>query len=331
MTLQSTEFEGSAFLTLANNVGLAVTLSDFGAAIYEITYQGAPMTIAEKDKAAWKKSDAYFGKTAGRVAGRIPDAKLNYLGKDYSLEPNEGKNTLHGGPHGFSFRPFKMDVVRLNEGVAVDFYLLSPKLDGGFPGEVSLRVRYLLYENKPILKILYQSKVSEQTPLNVTNHSYFNLGGEATIEHQRLFIDSQESETYDATLIPLGFRPSPSCLDFSLPKEIGRDIQDPELYRVRTKGYDHAFLFKENDRQNPVVSLESAHFKMEIVTSYPVVQIYSHNYPHLGEALTNGHPAVLHSGVAIEPVYQPNDFHTMTVLPYEGRKNFIEYRFSSKE
>lgn len=331
MTLETYEKEGATFAKLCNDVGLEVTLCDFGAGIYEIVYDKKAMTLSEMDKAAWLKSDTYFGKTVGRIAGRIKSSKLNYLGKVYSLQANEGANCLHGGPHGFSFRFFHMDIVHLDDGTAVDFYLLSKSADEGFPGDVNFRVRYFLFDKEATLRILFESKVSEQTPLNFTNHSYFNLGGEKNIEHQRLWINATESETYDSELIPLGFQKSPSCLDFSTPKEIGRDIQDKELTKTRTNGYDHCFRFKDNRQKQPVVSLESSLYRMELSTSFPCVQVYSHNYPHEGELLSNGQKCTLHSGVAIEPVYAPNDFHTMTVLPFEGRKNFIQYAFSKKE
>lgn len=331
MTLETYEKDGMTFVKLANKASLSLTLCDHGAGIYEIRYDGLPMNLAEQDVASWKDSDTYFGKTVGRVAGRIENAKLDYLGKTYALEPNEGNTCLHGGPKGFSHKNFKMDIVRLEDGVAVDFYLVSPAGEGGFPGEVNLRVRYFLYEEESKFKILYQSKVSEQTPLNLTNHSYFNLGGEKNVVHQTLWIKSHQNESYSKILIPLGFLNSTPATSFSKPKEIGKDIDAKELYETRTKGYDHCYKFDDNDAKSPVLSLENGRYKMQIITSYPCVQVYSHNYPHEGEMLNTGKACELHSGVAIEPVYAPNDFHTMTVLPFEGRKNFIEYIFSKKE
>jgi aldose 1-epimerase len=331
MTLETNEKDGMTFVKIANDAGLSLTLCDHGASIYEIVYDGKKMSLAEQDVNAWKESDAYFGKTVGRIAGRIENAELHYLGKVYPLEPSEGKTCLHSGPKGFAHKNFRMDIVHLEDGVAVDFYLVSPALEGGFPGEVNLRVRYFIYESKSVFKIMLQSKVSEQTPLNITNHSYFNIGGEKNVEHQKLWIKAHSNQTYSKILMPLGFSKSTVATDFSKAKEIGKDINAPELYETRTKGYDHCYKIEENDGKSPVVSLENETYKMEIITSYPCIQIYSHNYPHEGEMLNTGYPCELHSGLAIEPVYAPNDFHTQTVLPFEGRKNFIEYVFSKKE
>lgn len=331
MTLETIETEGATFLKLTNSVGLSVTLSDFGAGIYEIRYLGVPMTIAEKDKKAWLHSTAYFGKTVGRIAGRIKDGKLDYLGKSYVLSVNEGTNTLHGGVEGFSYRPFRMDVVHLGDGVAADFYLVSKALDMGFPGEVDLRVRYLLKENEPVLRIVYDAKVSEETPLNFTCHAYFNLGGDETVEAQRLWIDAEKTETYGPSLIPLGFVPSPRCLDFTEPKAVGQDIMDPYLQKSRALGYDHCFAFKDNRGQAPVLRLESAKYGMEITTSLPGVQVYSDNYPRLGALLNNGHREKQHSGLAIEPVYLPDDFTSMSAVPGTNKHDWIAYHFYAKE
>jgi len=263
------------------------------------------------------------------LAGRVKDGKLDYLGKTYSLSVNEGKNTLHGGQKAFSFRLFKMDVVHLGDGVAADFYLISPAGDNGFPGECALRVRYFLLEEEATLRISYQSKVTEQTPLNFTSHTYFNIGGEKNVDQQILTVASHQVETYDAELIPLGFAPAPKCLDFSKGKAVGQDINDPYLQNSRTGGYDHCFRFAHHD--GVLLSLENEHFRMELKTSLPAVQIYSDNYPHKGSLLNTGFEEEAHSGLAIEPVYAPLDYHAMTAMPFETKKDYIEYHFSKKE
>lgn len=330
MILESTQVGDALFITLKNKAGLALTLCDFGAGIYEIRYHDVPMTIAPSSKGDYLTSDAYFGKTAGRIAGRIAGAKLHYLGKDYTLDANEGKNTLHGGKTGFSYRHFSSDVIHLGDGVAVDFYLVSPNLDGGFPGEVDLRVRYFLYEETPDIKISYTIKSSQETPLNLTCHTYFNIGGEPTVEHQVLRVASSKTETYSPELIPLGFVNSPACLDFRAAKEVGKDILDPYLQKSRAKGYDHCFLLDSHEKDEPVLRLENKDYALEITTSYPAIQIYSDNYPHPGEALSNGQTNQLHAGLALEPVFRPNDFTAMAVLPLDGKKMSIVYHFVDK-
>jgi len=331
MILENTEKDGVSYLTITNGAGLSLTLSNLGAAIYEIRYFGAPMNIAEHDKKAWQTSTAYFGKSVGRIAGRIAGGVLHYQGRDYQLDVNEGANTLHGGKAGFSFLPFKMDVVHLGDAVACDFYLTSKAGAMGFPGEVSLRVRYLVKNEEASFSILYDAKVSEATPLNFTSHTYFNLGGEETIEAQRLWIDADRIETYGPALIPLGFVPAPPCLDFRTAKAVGKDINDPSLQQSRALGYDHCFAFANNNGKNPVLRLESVKYGLEISTSLPAVQIYSDNYPRFGALLNDGLSERQHSGLAIEPVYLPDDFASMTAVPGTNKHNWIAYHFYAKE
>jgi aldose 1-epimerase len=330
MTLESFSKGALTFIRATNASGLSVTLCDYGAAVYEIRFQGKPMNIAEKNAEEWKASSSYFGKTVGRLAGRILNGDLDYLGKHHQVDVNEGINCLHGGKEGFSFLTFKMDVVHLGSGVSVDYYLVSKAGAMGFPGEVDLRVRYFIPENESSLKITYEMKSSEQTPLNITCHAYFNLGGEPTVEKQKLYVKAAETEHYDEHLAPLGFQKSPECLNFLTPKAIGRDIDDPFLQKSRTLGYDHCFLLEEHEPKEPVLTLESAEAKMSLFTDYPALQIYSDNYPRLTHLLNTGMKESVHAGLAIEPVYKPNDFRAMTVLPYETKKTWIEYVFTSK-
>jgi aldose 1-epimerase len=331
MTLESFSKGALTFIRATNASGLSVTLCDFGAAIYEIRFKGRAMTIAEKDLEEWKASSSYFGKTVGRMAGRIPNGDLDYLGKHHKVDANDGTNCLHGGKEGFSFLPFKMDVVHLGNGVSVDYYLVSKAGAMGFPGEVDLRVRYFIPENESSLKITYEMKSSEQTPLNITCHAYFNLGGDATVENQKLYVKAEETEHYDEHLAPLGFQKSPECLNFLTPKAVGRDIGDPFLQKSKTLGYDHCFLLENHDPKEAIATLESPVAKMSLFTDYPALQIYSDNYPRLTHLLNTGMKEGLHAGLAIEPVFKPKDFRGMTVLPYETKKMWIEYVFTSKE
>lgn len=327
MIIESKEIEGATFLTLTNRAGLKITLSDYGAGIYFISFNGVPLTVGEQSHKAWLHSDSYFGKTVGRLAGRLQDGKLDYLGKLYQIPANEGKNTLHGGPEGFSFLKFRLDVSHLGEDVAADFYLLSPAGAMGFPGEVSLRVRYLISESEPSFRIIYEAKSTEETPLNLTNHTYWNLGGTMNVEGELLYIDASKAMTYSQDLIPQGFQDVTSPLDFRIPKPIGKDISDPSLYETRTKGYDHCYLFDENDGIKDVAVLRGKTVELHIQTSLPALQFYSTNYFTEGLELSNGRKIALHAGAALEAVKAPGDFHSMAVLPFETKKDFVAYSF----
>jgi aldose 1-epimerase len=331
MDITHQEEKDASFLTLTNKIGFSLTLCDVGAAIYEMHWLDKPLTIAEKDRHAYLSSTAYFGKTVGRLAGRVKKGDLLYQGKHYALDTNEGGNTLHGGAQGFSFKRFPMHVNDMLGLIAVDFDLDSPDGEGGFPGAVRLIVRYTLAEQEAIVHVSFLYVPTIETPLNLTCHTYFNLGGDATIENHRLKVNADETMTYDEEMVPLGFAPSRACLDFRKEKRVGQDIKDSYLVDHKTKGYDHCFRFKENDHQKPVLTLKNAGIKMSLVTSLPCVQIYSDNYPREGSRLTNGHTESLHSGLAIEPVFAPLDYRAMTALPGKLNSEFIEYRFSKED
>jgi aldose 1-epimerase len=323
--------EGENLLRLVSDSGLAVTLSPLGAGIYEIRYLGAPMTVAAKSPANYVKSTAYYGKTVGRIAGRIPSAHFTFEGKEIKTIANEGVNTLHGGPAGLSFHLFKYEIGELDGKTIADFFYDSPEGEGGFPGEVRFNVRYLLGDKEPTLRIEYRYLASEDTPINLTSHTYFNLGADENVENQTLMVRANEVEHYTNVLVPLGLEKVCPALDFRKPKKIGQDIMNPYLHETRTNGYDHCYKFTEGEEEEAPVRLESEKYSLEIATSYPAIQVYSSNWPTENLLLTNGRFDGLHSAIALEAVYVPGDFTSMKAPKGQLVKNFIEFRFSKKE
>jgi aldose 1-epimerase len=327
--MKITHSEGGSFplVTLTNSVNFSLTLCDLGAAIYEMRWEGIPLTIAEKDLTKYVISSGYFGKTAGRIAGRVKKGLLDFRGKRFQLSVNEGKNSLHGGKEGLSSRLWKRDLVSSDGETYCDYYYFSPDGEMGYPGEVTFRVRYHLHENEPILEISYQYESPVATPVNLTTHTYFNLGGVSSIREHRLLVKSLETETYDSEMIPLGFRKSPACLDFHLGKTIGKDLYDPEIHDKATKGYDHCFRLSPHDANESVLTLANAGIVFELATDLPCVQIYSDNYPRPGALLTNGNEEGDNAAVAIEPVFEPGDFESMATVPNEFARHRIVYSF----
>lgn len=321
--------EGENLIRLTSDSGLAVTFSPIGAGIYEIRYLGAPMTVASKSPVQYAKSTAYHGKTVGRIAGRLPLARFSFDGKEFETEPNEGKNTLHGGFSGLSFKRFKYEVAELEGKTLVDFFYDSPENEGGFPGEVRFEVRYIMGDKEPSLRIEYRYLSSEDTPINLTSHTYFNLGAEETVEEEVLTINASKAEHYSKDLIPLGMEEVSPALDFRKGKAIGRDIDDPSLHETRTNGYDHCYLFDK--AEGPVAHLESRRYALDIKTSYPALQVYSANWPTDNLLLTNGRFDCPHSAIALEAVYVPGDFKSMTAKKGQLMKNYIEFVFTKKE
>jgi aldose 1-epimerase len=327
MTIERNENGGYGLTTITNAVGFSLTLSDFGAGVVEMRWDGLPLTIAPKDRETYFHSDGYFGKTVGRIAGRIKDSRLSFANKTYPLSPNEGPNCLHGGPHGLSMKMWRFSI-DYRDGSPVPTYSLDEgDGEGGFPGPVSFRVRYHVSEKEARLETHLEAFSPVATPLNLTTHAYFNLGGSPNVLSHEFWVNAHEVETYDAGLIPQGFVACPDCLDFSSPHRVGERIGDPILSEGRTKGYDHCFRLAAHPFAAPVARLSNGALAMELCTDAPCLQVYSDNYPRLGLPLTNGRNEEKNAGLALEPVAVPNDFSAMATIP--GRPLFrrIAYRF----
>lgn len=333
MKYQIIPHESYNILRLRSDSGLEASFSEIGASIIEIRFAGAPMTIAPKDLGDFNgPNSGYFGKTAGRIAGRVPNSLLPFEGKNYVLEPNENRTSLHGGPHGLSTKRFSLAVKEVPEGILAEFTYLSPALEGGYPGALTVKVSYLAYAKKPALRLMYNVTTDADTPLNLTNHTYWNLGGFRHVGESTLYLRASQFFPVDSHMIPGKLSAVPPCLDFRHGKMIKDDLENPYLLNSQAHGYDHGFLFDEGPLTKHKAILSNDHYLMEIFTDYPCIQVYSDNYPRLNLPLTNGHKEGPHSGIALECVNIPGDYEgTMKVTPSQPYSRFVEYVFSKKE
>lgn len=326
MILETKQIEDATFYHVVNDIGFEATFSDFGAGIYALSWCGKPLTAGPKDPVTYLHHSAYYGKTIGRIAGRVGKGQLSFKGKTYALTTNEGQNTLHGGVRGFSYQHFEGETKEDENGMRILFTLHSPDGDQGFPGNVTVVVTYFIPKEEARLRISYHVESDRDTPISLTCHTYFNLGGEKTIEGHALKINAPEVLTYDADLIPDHYVSVPDYLDFRKEKVLGPILSLPALSVRGTTGIDHAFHRPE--AKGEFVTLENGELSMHLHTSYDDVVVYTTNYPPFGLPLVNGRTLCLHGSVAIEPQYESLDFPRMTVRPNKPQENFIEYSFS---
>src|SRR5579864_4381814 len=187
-----------------------------------------------------KDPKTFFGVVAGRYANRIAGGKFTLDGKEYNLSVNEGTNTLHGGKEGFDRRNWTAKEVP----DGVEFTLVSPDGDQGFPGTLTAHVRYTLRGNK--LAIHYSATTDKPTVVNLTNHAYFNLSGagSGTILNQKLTISADKMTPVDSKLIPTGeLKPvAGTPFDFTKPETIGARISADHEQLKLGKGYDHNWV-----------------------------------------------------------------------------------------
>ncbi len=319
MEIKELVIEGEKAYELKNDE-LDVIVSSFGAGIYSLEYHEKNMVITPKDFMVYCYSDSYYGKTIGRIAGRIENGILKFRDKEYELPTNENGNTLHSGGEGFSFQKFLGKI----KGDELVLSLDSIDGDSNFIGNLHLDVIYSLDHNS--LMIRFESTSDEDTPVNFTNHSYFNLG-EDDAKNLSLRLASNEVERYTKELIPLGLEKVRDCLDFRKGKKIGEDIGDPYLHLTRTNGYDHCFYLNEKKEGEAPISLEGNSVRLDIFTTLPAVQVYSSNFFPANLIASNDKPFYAHNSVAIEPVYLPMDYEAMVNKANEKKINTIRYEF----
>jgi len=272
----------------------------------------------------------YFGATVGRYANRIAGARFMLDGHTHQLAANDGRHHLHGGIVGFDKVLWSARAVDEAEGAGVVFSYLSADGEEGYPGELSVEVRYRL-TNDDRLSIEYRATTKRPTHVNLTHHSYFNLSGDARreITGHRLLIDADRFTPVDAELIPTGeLRPvAGTPFDFRTSRVIGERIRDEDEQLRFGGGYDHNFLLNKPApgalTRAAVLSEPESGREMELWTTEPGLQFYSGN---------NLHGQLRRAGLCLEPQHFPNSpnepsFPSAILRPGEEYRTRCEFRF----
>ncbi|HOJ45301.1 MAG TPA: aldose epimerase family protein [Bacilli bacterium] len=318
--------------TLQNDHGLKLTLTNFGAAIVSLyapdragTSENVTLTYANLDD--FFHSTQFFGKTVGRTAGRIPNSIIKIGHETYALESAFGRHTLHGGVHSFAFKLFTFKLLEFGEKTTVQFRYISPFGEGGFPGQARIDVFYTLFENRNEVLIEYEATTDFPTPINLTNHTYFNLSGFAkrdVLDHE-LQMNTPLFFEIDEELILTQQMPVNRVMDFRKPKQIGEDIEDEKLQRSKAFGYDHTFKTNGDDLA-VVLSDATSGRRLKMFANYPAVNIYTDNY-HSGKILDQGQSDRRYSGIAIEPEFVPIELDTYILQPEDTYRRHIKLVF----
>lgn len=322
-------------ITIRNNVGFEIEFTDVGAKIHYIAYPDKSGTMGKvttccKDMYEFLTTGANYGNSVGRVAGRIKDGKAIIDGKEYNLEKNEGNNSLHSGSSNYGFRPYDFEIKTTEKKIDVIFSLFSPDGDGGFPGNVKVKIIYTIFENKKEVTIHFTAKTDKPTLINLTNHVYFNLnGGVGPIYDQELYLRASKVAKMDQGLILQGFEKVPPYLDYLEPVKLGKNITNPILVNHRAGGMDHVFLFDGINKSVPSAILydRATKRKMTMYTSYPAVVVYTDNYPSRHENLA-GVIDETNFGITFESVIPTEHEEDYTFTP-EKPFNFVtKYKFN---
>lgn len=314
----SAQDQGDPTITLRNASGMTVRLIPQGAAVTAIEVPDrdgklADVVLGYATAAEYrtKMKNNFFGTTVGRYAGRIGNARFVLDGKPVQLEPNDGPNALHGGGKaGLEAFDWQVSQPRGSRD-RVTFTTVSPDGFQGFPGQLTLTVTYRLAADNA-LHIDYTARTTRTTVLNLTNHSYFNLAGEASgsVLGQTLQLEADRYLPTDDRGIPTGAlaQVAGTPLDFRQPHAIGERMANP-VPPLTPRGYNHAWLFnKPAGRLAPVARLAdpATGRTLTVETTEPSIQVYTGGYLNGTDIGPGGRAYGSGAGVALEVQHLPD-------------------------
>ena len=295
-----------------NEKGLKVSILNLGATITEIKTvdrngEFEHIVLSYEDEKNYIENPSYYGATVGRTAGRIDKGRFILNDNEYILNKNYGVNSGHGGSVGFNKKIWNVNAIETEEKITLEFSYLSKDLEEGYPGNLEIKVSYEITEdNKLIFKI--QGVSDKDTLMNITNHCYFNLSGdykEDILNHTLKmncdrFLAIDENGGVTGEIIPV----NNTEFDFIEEKKIGQDIEGSSKQMKLGYGYDHPFMFNENEKGNVELYDEKSGRYMKVTTEYPCVVVYSQNFID-GLVLKEGKETKKRNGICLEVQYPP--------------------------
>lgn len=329
--------------SLGGPAGVRVDLLTLGAALHAFhapDRYGEPADVIRGPASLGERlgDGCYFGATIGRYANRIARGPLPTPDGPLRLNGNESGHTLHGGADGFHARLWSARPVEAEGYAAVEFALTSPAGDQGFPGAVEASVRYTLGDGAA-LRIDYLATSDTRTPVNLTNHAYWNLAGgtDDTVRAHELRLAADHYVPVDAELIPLPGPPRPVAgtpFDLTAPRRLADvfDTGGDDQLRTAGGGYDHNWVLRPRGSEPAAVLSHSGTGRvLECRTTEPGLQVYTANA--LTGTITGAHgrPLPRYAGVALETQHFPNsprrpDYPTTWLEPGRAYRSTTVYR-----
>ena len=337
--------------TLTNAHGMKAKIITYGGIITELDAPDregkmGDVVLGFDNLPSYLAGSPYFGALIGRVANRVAKGRFTLDGKEYKLFVNNGPNALHGGEKGFDkviWRPEPIENVFDKDSVSLKLTYLSPSGEEGYPGNLTVHVTYTL-TNENALRIDYTATTDKATPLNLTNHSYFNLGGPGSgdILGHEVMIAADKYTPVDGTMIPTGeikaVKGTP--LDFTKPTTIGARIDELKADDATANpgGYDHNYVLRGDNKERALVA--SVHEPksgrtMEVYTTEPGLQFYTGNFLDGKLKGKNGVVYKKHQAFCMEADHFPDsvnhpDFPSTILEPGRTYTQTTVYKFSAK-
>jgi aldose 1-epimerase len=324
--------------TLTNASGLVAKVTNLGTIITELHVpdrKGAmgDLVLGFDNLAQYVKGHPCFGCTVGRVANRIAKGRFTLDGKTYTLAINNGPNHLHGGLKGFHMKVWKAEA---QSGAAVKFSYTSPDGEEGYPGTLAAAVTMTL-TNANELRIDYRATTDRATPVNLTNHSYFNLAGQGDVLRHELMIAADNYTPFDSTQIPTGeIKPVKGTpYDFTKAQAIGSRFS--QLHTV-PPGYDHNFVLNGGGKGLELAARlyepESGRV-MEVLTTETGMQLFTANGLNGSLIGKRGIAYPRYGGVCLETEHFPDSinqpaFPSVVLRPDQIYRQTTVFKFSAR-
>jgi aldose 1-epimerase len=323
--------------TLTNNRGTEIKISNYGGTIvsWKVSDKNGNkrnIVLGFDSLSGYLAKPPYFGATIGRYGNRIANGEFAIGGQVYKLAKNNGKNHLHGGLKGFDKVVWAASIAEDSlPGIVLNY--LSKDGEEGYPGNLAVSVKFILNDQDELL-VEYNAQTDKATPVNLTNHSYFNLSGDINnnILQETLRIAGSYYTPVDSTLIPTGEIKSVvgTPFDFTKPHKIGERIgQVPG-------GYDHNFVLDTKDSAlqfAAMVTDSSSGIQLSLFTTEPGIQFYTGNFLDGSIMNRDGKPIRQHAALCLEPQHFPNSpnepkFPTTMLRPGEKYHSMTRYKIS---
>ncbi|MEO5591030.1 MAG: aldose epimerase family protein [Chitinophagaceae bacterium] len=322
--------------TLTNKNGIQVKITNYGGTVTSWVTPDkngtkSSIVLGFDSLSGYLAKPPYFGALIGRYGNRIANGKFKIGDISYTLAANNGKNALHGGLKGFDKQVW--DATMVDSVAALTLNYISKDGEEGYPGNLKVTVIYTLSDDNE-LGIDYSAETDKPTPVNLTNHSYFNLTGNASnnILGQTLKIDADAYTPVDTTLIPTGvLQPvKGSPFDFTTATAIGARIDKVP------GGYDHNFVLNSKDgslKLAAVVSDSISGRKLEVYTTQPGLQFYTGNFLDGSIKTSDGKAINKNAALCLETQHFPDSpnepsFPTTILKPGEKYHQVTKYKVS---
>jgi aldose 1-epimerase len=327
---------------LQNRSGAEMTVTNYGAKIVSLcvpdkTGAWVDVVLGKSSIADYlNDQEPYFGAVCGRTANRIAGGRFTLDGVAYTLAINNGPNSLHGGLRGFNAVVWDAKMI---DSQTLELKYLSGDGEEGFPGNLTVTMIYKLTDDNAV-EIDYRATTDKATPINLTNHSYFNLSGEGdpSVGDHALQINADSFLPTNDVAIPFGKpeKVAGTPFDFQSFHTIGERIADENTQLIYGNGYDHNFILNKTGKELTLAAQAispKTGIAMETYTTEPGVQLYTGNYLDGSFAGKNGHVYPKRSAFCLETQHYPDSIHhpdypSVVLRPGEIFESKTVYRFS---